>query len=276
MTTSYRQILVHLDSGRRIAEAVQCARRLASDQGAALAAIDVARPALTTVPDVAGLGGLTAAALVELDEERRQFVRETFDQAMADRGPAARFGEICELGLVRAFAQQALHADLLVLSQPHPDRGPGEAPADFNEAVMAASGKPALILPAVGPLPDSFRTIAIAWKPSREAAAAVSGALPLLQRAAKVHVVAWGAGAGAGAPLSLDGYLRVHGVEAQWEMRGEEPQDVGELLLSRSFDLGADLLVMGCYGHGRAREWVLGGASRTVLRSMTLPVLMAH
>ena len=53
-------------------------------------------------------------------------------------------------------------------------------------------------------------------------------------------------------------------------------REVGELLLSKAADLGADLLVMGCYGHGRAREWVLGGASRTVLQSMTVPVLMAH
>ena len=51
---------------------------------------------------------------------------------------------------------------------------------------------------------------------------------------------------------------------------------LGELLLSSAFDLGADLLVMGCYGHSRAREWVLGGASRSILQSMTLPVLMAH
>ena len=55
-----------------------------------------------------------------------------------------------------------------------------------------------------------------------------------------------------------------------------EPEELGELLLSRAFDLEADLMVMGCYGHSRAREWVLGGTSRTVLRSMTLPVLMAH
>lgn len=276
MTTSYRQILVHLDSGRRIAQAVQCARRLAQQQGAALAAIDVARPALTTIPDVAGLGGLTATTLVELDAERRRFVRETFDQAMGDQGPAARFGEIGELDLARAFARQAFHADLLVLSQPHPDSGPGEAPDDFNEGVIAASGKPALVVPAVGEVPDSFRNIMIAWKPAREAAAAVSGAMPLLQRAARVHVVAWGNGMDEGGPLNLDGYLRLHGVAAQWHRRADEPSELGELLLSQAFDLGADLLVMGCYGHGRAREWILGGASRTVLRSMTLPVLMAH
>jgi nucleotide-binding universal stress UspA family protein len=57
---------------------------------------------------------------------------------------------------------------------------------------------------------------------------------------------------------------------------GAEPEIVGELMLSRAFDLGCDLFVMGCYGHSRAREWVLGGASRTVLQSMTVPVLLAH
>jgi len=56
----------------------------------------------------------------------------------------------------------------------------------------------------------------------------------------------------------------------------DDPNDAGELLLSRAADLGADLLVMGCYGHSRAREFVLGGATRTVLATMTLPVLMSH
>ena len=57
---------------------------------------------------------------------------------------------------------------------------------------------------------------------------------------------------------------------------GGAPAELGEFLLSRTADLSADLLVMGCYGHSRTREWVLGGTSRTLLAAMTLPVLMAH
>ena len=123
------------------------------------------------------------------------------------------------------------------------------------------------------------QTVVIAWKPTREAARAVSAAVPLLQRARRVHVMAWGEDEEqvTGARLDLDGYLKLRGVEPVWHREGgEEPADLGDLLLSRAFDLEADLLVMGCYGHSRAREWVLGGTSRTVLRSMTLPVLMAH
>jgi len=224
----------------------------------------------------ADLGGATTAALVELDEERRKFVRKTFDEAMAGDGPAAHYGEVCELAMARGFAEQALYADLLVLSQPDPDAGSGVAPPDFNEEVLADSGKPALVLPAAGPLPEAFASIAIAWKPTREAALAVTGALPLLQRAAKVHVLTWSYDSEPGLPLDLDGWLRLHGVEAQWRREGPEPSDLGDLLLSQVCDLGADMLVLGCYGHGRAREWILGGVSRAVLRTMTLPVLMAH
>ena len=146
--------------------------------------------------------------------------------------------------------------------------------------MIAASGKPALILPYVDTAAKdaSSQTVVIAWKPGREAARAVSAAMPLLQRARSVQILSWAGEEEAviGERLDLSGYLRLHGVEAHWHRESQEPEALGELLLSRAFELNADLLVMGCYGHSRAREWVLGGTSRTVLRTMTLPVLMAH
>lgn len=72
------------------------------------------------------------------------------------------------------------------------------------------------------------------------------------------------------------GFLRAHGVEAEWVPAGADDAGAGEWLLSSATDFGADLLVMGAYGHARMREWIVGGATRTVLQSMTLPVLMAH
>jgi nucleotide-binding universal stress UspA family protein len=83
-------------------------------------------------------------------------------------------------------------------------------------------------------------------------------------------------GNGGNFSLSLASYLRAHAVNAAWHRNDEEPERPGERLLSTVLELEADLLVMGCYGHSRARELVLGGMSRTVLQSMTLPVLMAH
>jgi len=77
-----------------------------------------------------------------------------------------------------------------------------------------------------------------------------------------------------GADISL--HLARHGVKVEIERTVSADLPVGEVLLSRAADLGADLLVMGAYGHSRARELLLGGATRSLLRSMTLPVLMSH
>jgi nucleotide-binding universal stress UspA family protein len=76
--------------------------------------------------------------------------------------------------------------------------------------------------------------------------------------------------------VAIEPFLHHHGIKATVHRGGPPTRELGELLLSLAADLQADLLVMGCYGHGRAREWALGGATRTVLRSMTLPVLMVH
>lgn len=107
---------------------------------------------------------------------------------------------------------------------------------------------------------------------------ALAAALALLRGARRIDLTAEAdaelPGAGAG---EVEAYLRLHGVEAAVERHAGLPADAaGEGLLSLCVSVGADLLVMGCYGHGRVRELVLGGASRTVLASMTVPVLMAH
>jgi hypothetical protein len=218
--------------------------------------------------------------LREIDDERRVRARTAFEHSIATTGSYAAWAEVQGDPIMAAFAQQALYADLLVLGQYDPSSTPaGGVPSDLAETMMTASGRPALILPYIGIASGVGETVVIAWKPTREAALAVSAAVPFLQRARRVHVFSWSGGEAAaigGDRLDLNGYLKLRGVEATWHRGGEEPEALGELLLSRSFDLGADLLVMGCYGHSRAREWVLGGTSRTVLRSMTLPVLMAH
>jgi nucleotide-binding universal stress UspA family protein len=190
----------------------------------------------------------------------------------------AAWAEVQDYPIVPAFSRQALYADMLVLGQHDPSAPSPGVPVDFPESVIAASGKPAIVLPYAGLPPSVGETVVIAWKTTREAARAVGAAVPMLQRARVVHVLSWTDEQEpvGGARLDLDGYLKLRGIEPIWHRESREPESIGELLLTRAFDLEADLLVMGCYGHTRAREWVLGGASRTVLRSMTLPVLMAH
>ena len=280
MSSSLKQVLVHLDATLAAPLRLSAARQIAQQHGAALAALYATVPVYLELPYAPEMSASVAAALVDVDNERRAATRKMFDETMRTPGPIASWGDTSEVPIIGAFAAQALYADLLVLGQRNPeDPAAATVPADFPESIMLASGKPAMVVPHVGwsgPIGD---TVAIAWKETREAARAVAAALPLLQRSRQVHVLSWDEAPAPevqGHRLDLDGFLRLHGVEATWHRGGPAPDVLGEILLSRVFDLGADLLVMGCYGHTRAREWVLGGVSRSVLGAMTLPVLMAH
>lgn len=280
MSSPLKQVLVHLDATRAAPLRLAAARQLAQEHGAAVAALYATVPAYLALPYAPEMAPGVAATLVDLDEERRTATRKFFDETLRTPGPVATWGATSEVPVVGAFVSQALYADLLVLGQRDGTDPAGAAvPPDFVESVLLASGRPALVVPYVGCPGAIGDTAVVAWKETREAARAVAAALPLLQRAGRVHVLSWEAEAATGIDghrLDLDGYLRLHGVEPTWHRGGTEPEELGEILLSRAFDLGADLLVMGCYGHSRAREWVLGGTSRSVLRGMTLPVLMAH
>jgi nucleotide-binding universal stress UspA family protein len=281
MKDSFKQLLVHIDASAQTASRMKAALAIAQAQGAAVNVVYAVTPTLVEVPFAAEGGAAIAATLAEIDDGRRAQARKIYDEAVARADVQAGWCEVCELPVIGAFSQQALYADLLVLGQHDPGEGNySGVPFDFVETVLAASGKAAIVLPYEPALDNVGSNVVIAWKPTREAARAVAAAVPLLQRARKVQVIAWKAEPDVtvdGAALNLDTYLKQRGIEATWHTEGGgEPDFLGEMLLSRAFDLGADLMVMGCYGHSRAREWVLGGTSRTVLRSMTMPVLMAH
>jgi len=172
----------------------------------------------------------------------------------------------------------ARYADLVLIGQTDASDD-SKVPTDFPERLVLAAGRPVLILPAVGKFATIGKRILIAWNPSREATRAVTDAIPLLQRADNVHVMAVNPKAGEhgsvpGADIGL--YLARHGVRVDVKTDHGAEIDVGNELLSRAADLDADLIVMGGYGHSRLKEWVLGGATRTILESMTAPVLMSH
>ena len=180
---------------------------------------------------------------------------------------------------MRDITRHAYYADLLVLGQRDPkEASQGDVPADFVESVVIDSGKPALIIPHISAADPIGRVALVAWKETRESARAVAAALPLLQRAERVEVTMWGelGSTQRGEPTDIEAYLHKHGVKARVHRQGDETPELGEYLLSLVADFSGSLLVMGCYGHSRARELILGGTTRTVMSSMTVPVLMAH
>jgi nucleotide-binding universal stress UspA family protein len=149
------------------------------------------------------------------------------------------------------------------------------------EQALFSSGRPVLVVPHSGRFEAVGRTVLIGWNASREAARAANDALPLIAGAESATVLVvnpseapGGDGAEPGAAIAL--HLARHGLRATAEHVVAPQVDDGEMLLNQAADLGADLLVVGAYGHSRLRELVLGGVTRTLLRQMTIPVMMSH
>jgi nucleotide-binding universal stress UspA family protein len=153
--------------------------------------------------------------------------------------------------------------------------------ADFVAEVLLSVGQPVLVVPFGETARTLGERVVVAWSGTRESARAVGDALPLLERAQSVLVLAGAAATSAQGrvPALAKGMIRTlerHGVRVQTEDLGRHRFDVGERILARCTSFQADLLVMGAYGHSRARELVLGGVTQTLLESMSVPVLMSH
>ncbi|MBB3262102.1 nucleotide-binding universal stress UspA family protein [Paraburkholderia bannensis] len=177
----------------------------------------------------------------------------------------------------------ARHADLLVLGQYDAQDRSVNVAGNFVTDLLMMSGRPAVIVPYVGAFSSFAQNILIAWDGSREAARATSDALPLLVRAQYVTIAVIAPPRSAdlahatNAAIDAAGWLDRHGVSASFhESVCEHGFETGVTLLSRASDVSADLLVTGAWAHSHLRERVLGGVTRTLLESMTLPVLMSH
>lgn len=270
-----KTILLHLDSSARAAERVRIARQVADAFEGDVIAQPCTLSALMRYPYALEGAAEAVAIMQSLDKDCRDKAFSTF-KAAGGESPRLRWEEPMS-DAPWGFARRALYADLLILGQRDPDDpAAGELPADFVPSVLVESGRPALVVPYAGPVATIGRNVLIAWKETREAARALSAALPWLVRAQSVHAVSYGEDAEPSL-RRLKRYLSAQGVDAVALQHGDPDEDeVGERILSMAADVSADLLVMGCYGHSRAREWVLGGATRSMLQSMTLPVLMSH
>jgi nucleotide-binding universal stress UspA family protein len=173
---------------------------------------------------------------------------------------------------------QARYADLIVIGQSGTG-GDSEVDKVFPERLILVAGRPVLVVPEIGDFPCVGKRIIVAWNASREAARAVTNAIPFLKLADKVYVMTVQPKASENESIATEQivqYLSRHGVGVEVEESHGVEIGVANELLSRASDLSVDLLVMGCYGHSRVREWILGGATRTILESMTIPVLMSH
>lgn len=290
----WRRLLVHLDGSPRSAERLALARRLAGRSGATLVAMHAVTPVWAEMP-MSAMGDAGAGVLLqEAEAERHRSARAVYDREAARPGAPMWWHDATSLtdtgwgAAATAFSARALCSDLVVLGQRDPeDALTWGVPTDFIPDVVAYSGRPTLVVPRVGHFDTVGRRVLVAWKPAREAARALATALPMLQHAQHVEVAHWreggesrperpGGEASAAGPGALQDWLQAHGIQARHTAQGDAHADIGEQMLSLAAHIDADLLVMGCYGHNRTREWLLGGATRTLLQGMTVPVWMAH
>lgn len=263
----------------------------AQDAVAAPAAIDLARVlgatlrAACLVP-TARMGSLAQAEvrydLVEAEQrdalEHARVAAEGLSRAAEAAGVPAealaisREDPVCEETLTEVLRL----SDLVVLPQPQPGT-PRATDAPFED-LLTESGRPCLIIPYAGAARIPFRTVTVAWDGSAPAARALSDALPLLRLAERVDVVRLAkdfAPEGARMAGRVTAFLSAHGITARFRTLVSSLA-FSEAILSHMADTGSDLLVMGAYGHSRLREALVGGASRGILATMTVPVLMSH
>ena len=219
-----------------------------------------------------------------LDEQRRQLeglarqAETRFRETTRRRGIQGEWrvdtGDI--IGITKLHAR---YADLTIVGQGIDLK---DAPHDLRflpQELALGVGRPVLVVPRYGTFDTVGERVLVAWNGSREATRAVHDALPILKLATNVTVLSIDPERDTGERLpsaDIALHLARHGVAAEGMSTLGLDISVGDLLLSRAFDLSADLIVMGAYGHSRVREMVLGGATRHILQHMTVPVLMSH
>jgi nucleotide-binding universal stress UspA family protein len=277
---SYKDLLVQVDDTRSCAKRIELAVALAVTHEAHLTGVYI-----ISEPSPASFVGIPAELLTDLQQKARDradlALRRFADVAKRNQiAFETRVDRVLYTEVADALATNARYADLVILGQYDPD-DPASGPRYLPEEVILGSGRPALLVPYIGPAATFGERVMVAWDASREAARAVNDALPLLERAKAVGVVTvnpreqpFGHGEEPGADIGL--HLARHGIKVEVQRVEARELDTANAILSHLANEGADLLVMGAYGHSRLREVVLGGVTRTILADMTVPVLMSH
>lgn len=220
------------------------------------------------------------------------------NDALRGRGLVERLGSVglpaepvwidARADIPDALASASRYCD--VMMAPQPGDSPGALSHRQASMLVVAASCPLVFIPPTSEARQIERVL-VGWSDTRESARALHDALPLLQRASVVQVCQFVYDGPRTHPLDeLESYLQAHAVKAQctvdwlrgmsFDQRMLTPTvvdaSIAELLLSHAAELDADLVVTGGYGHARLHEWVLGGVTRTLLTSITVPVLMSH
>jgi nucleotide-binding universal stress UspA family protein len=276
----FRRILVHIPSERPVRPVIEVAIALAMARRSHLDAVAIGYESMGGVGMLVGSSGAAVAAVVEAEQQRAQ---ERADAAISVFEVEAKLAEIAygvrSLTAIPADAGETIGTlarlyDMTIVLQP--DSSKSSYDNDIPQEILFNSGGPMLMVPYIHKGPLDTHNVGIAWDGSRLAARALRDAMPFLMGAKAVTVIAINEKAGEASSDQLVGHLARRGIAAGVERLATERGDVQAAILSVAAESNMGLLVMGGYGHSRLQERILGGVTRGMFNSMTVPVLMSH
>jgi nucleotide-binding universal stress UspA family protein len=275
-----KDLLVHVPSERSARPVIDGAVSLATAHKARLQAVSVGYE--TANIGVPLDGGAAVAAVFEMEHEsaqkRADAALSAFDAEAHNAGISYSLKAITG-ALYDAAAQigaMARLADLTILLQPDYERDTFDNALPLE--ILFQCGGPVLFIPYIHRGPLEFKRIGIAWDGSRLAARALHDAAPFLKDAQEAAIISVNEPSKPENPSAADlaAHLGRRGLTAKLERASADGVDIQPTILSIAADAGLDLLVMGAYGHSRLQERLLGGVTRGMLESMTVPTLMSH
>jgi len=276
-----KTILVSLNDLERFDETLAVAGSLALQHDAHVTGLFVI-PALRVYPVVTlQVPPEFFDAQRKMFEKQADMAREKFETYCSANGLRCEWRKVESLSplIADTVIEHARECDLVVASQ-QPEEENATIEADFAERVIMETGRPILFVPRKGSFETIGTEVVAGWNASRESARAIYDSLPILQNAKKVHL-AWvdpqkdeDAEDLPGASMAES--LARHDINAQAEALVSGGLDAGDVLLNHVDDTGADLMVMGAWGHSRLREYVFGGATQNILKHMIVPVIFSH
>jgi len=275
-----KSLLVHIPSERPIRPVVDGAISLAVARAAHLDAVSVGYE--TANVGLAVDGGAAVATIFEVERERA-LARATaalavFETEARNAGITYSLKALTGLpgeGAATVGASARLY-DLTIVLQPDHDFDTFDN--TMPQEILFQSGGPVLFIPKTHKGPFEPKRVGIAWDGSRLAARALRDAAPFLARADAVTIISINEAqeASNAAAATLATHLARRGLTARIERASADHADIQPIMLSIAADTGLDLIVMGGYGHSRLQERILGGVTRGMLQSMTVPALMSH
>ena len=274
-----KDLIVNLSLGDRADRATEFALSAAAVLDAHITGIAFLYEPVFPGVELAPIPADIVQTQVEENERAASSARRRFDELARRNTLSADTRALRETmaGAPETFARLARRYDLSVVAQPGPDTP--NIDAMFVEAALFSSGRPVLIVPYIQKAGLTLDRIMVCWDGSRTAARAIADALPLLARSKVTEIVTVTDGKSQldeipGADIAQ--HLARHRINVELKRVVASDVDTANAILSHAADMAADLIVMGGYGHSRWREFVLGGVTRGLLNSMTVPTLMSH